>query len=79
MDCTVCTRSQGINHNLYVIKTSFKFGFKGLYSVRLSDVSREVILEEVGTIGKDPVASRLLFNSRDGQDAFFQPRLEQKV
>lgn len=38
---------------------SFKFnGFKGLKSVRLSDISREVSLEELDTIRKDPVACR---------------------
>ncbi len=36
---------------------SFKFVFKGLNRVKLSDIIREVIPEEGGTIGKGPAAS----------------------
>lgn len=32
---------------------SFKFRFKGLYRVRLSDVSWEVFLKKGGTVEKD--------------------------
>lgn len=35
---------------------SFKFGFKGLKSVRLSDFIREIIPEKRGMIRKGPAA-----------------------
>lgn len=47
---------------------SFKFEFKGLNRVRLSNVSSEVIQGRGGTIGKSPTANGLLLNSGDRQE-----------
>lgn len=49
---------QKVGHGLYCTVLCFKFGFKGLNRVRLSDISREVIPEKRGMIGKaGPAAS----------------------
>lgn len=43
----------------------FKFKLKDLYRVRLSDVTREVIPKERGTVGKGPAENFFLSCSRD--------------